>query len=53
MKTIWVRISDGDNVTACSTKKKALKRIADGNPDMSFKEAKEILDSEWQEVNLD
>jgi hypothetical protein len=53
MKTIWVRIFDGDNVIACSTKKKALESIADDNPDMTVGEAKEVLESEWQEVSVD
>lgn len=52
-KTIWIRVRDGKNVSACSTKAKALARIKDGDPDMSKKEAQEILNDEWQEVYLD
>ena len=52
MKTIWCKISDGDNITACSTKIKALQYIKDGEPDMTKKEALEILDEWWQEITL-
>ena len=52
MKTIWVKVSDGDNVSACSTKKKALGRIKE-RYDCSDKEARERLDDEWQEVYMD
>ncbi len=52
MKTIWVRITDGKNVTAVSTEKKTIAWIKDGNPDMTDKEAREILNDEWQEIRL-
>lgn len=53
MKTVWCKIIDGDSIVICSTKRKALSRIKDGNPDMTNDEAKEILETYWQEVYVD
>lgn len=47
MKTIWIRITDRKNVTAISTKKKAINRIMERDINMTKKEAEEILNDEW------
>jgi hypothetical protein len=54
MTKIWVRISDGKNVSAVSTKEKALLRVRE-KYDCSKKKAEKLLEDEegWQEIFLD
>lgn len=52
-KTIFCKITDGDNITAVTSKKKAISRIKESNDSLTKKEIEYIFKYEWQEVFLD
>jgi len=50
---ILVHISDGDNVTAVSTKKKAIDWVKLRYPEATKQKILELVRENWQEISVD